>query len=958
MRIVLDMIGAQSSGSRNRGIGRYTSSLARAIAKNSRSHKIILVLNRHFLDSVLDIRETFRDLIPKKNIHIYNILNNVEEINPDNFWRVRAAELIREYNIQSLKPDVVLLSSLFEGFGDNAVTSVGRLTDGTKTAAVLYDLIPYLNKETYLVDDRIRKWYFSKLESLQRAGLLLSISEHSRKEAIENLAISGERVVNISSAADSLFKPTRYHEDQANSIRAKYNLHKPYIMYTGGIDKRKNIEGLIIAYSKLPAELLDNHQLVVVCSASDGDKSRLNKLARGKGLSNGQVILTGYVDEDDLLALYSLAKLFVFPSLHEGFGLPALEAMSCGTPTIGSNRTSIPEVIGRDDALFDPFQISSISKAITKALTDDNYRNLLSTHGLQQAKKFSWDKSACNALNALEELYRSLYPKGKTCMIVKDVKPALAYLSPLPPERSGIATYSAELLPELARYYDITLISDKKKVSDPWVAGNLPLRSIPWFEDNASKFERILYHFGNNSLHSHMFGLLKRFPGTVVLHDFYLSMVLDWMEIVNIEPGVFQHALYNSHGYGALVDYHQISKDDVATKWPANRLVLEEANGIIVHSKHAMKLGIQFYGQDFVYGWQIIPLLRKVETNITREQSRKALGINQRDFIVCSFGYLSPYKLSDRLLQAWLKSDLFNDNNCKLIFVGQNHGGSYGQSLLEAIKKNKASKKIFFTGFVSDAEFKYWLAAADFAVQLRTSSRGETSGAVLDCLAWGLPLILNDHGFAAEISEEVVIKLPDTFSDAELTAALEKLYCDYSLRKCLGIIAKEYILNNHHPNKVGLKYCEAIEEFNANGPEKQYRKLIEAIASINAKNPIDDKDLYSIARIIDSQIKAGKSVPTIYVDITAISRNDLRTGVQRAVRAVLHVLLNQPPQGYRIEPVHEKDGIYYHAYNYTARLLGIESAIFQESEVIFQRDDYFFGLDCVPDRVSDNKSFF
>ena len=113
-------------------------------------------------------------------------------------------------------------------------------------------------------------------------------------------------------------------------------------------------------------------------------------------------MLTGFVSEEDLLTLYNLCKAFVFPSLHEGFGLPALEAMSCGRAVIGANTSSLPEVIGRDDALFDPMNDRAIAEKIADVLTDDAFRSDLEQHGLKQAKRFSWDVCAQRAIAAFE----------------------------------------------------------------------------------------------------------------------------------------------------------------------------------------------------------------------------------------------------------------------------------------------------------------------------------------------------------------------------------------------------------------------------------------------------------------------------------------------------------------------------------------------------------------------------
>lgn len=115
------------------------------------------------------------------------------------------------------------------------------------------------------------------------------------------------------------------------------------------------------------------HQLAIVCSFNDEDKAKLRTLAAEHGLPSDALVLTGFVTDEDLLTLYNLCKLFVFPSWHEGFGLPILEAMRCGAPALGSNRSSIPEVLGWEEALFDPMDDLSIRDAMLRALTDKNF---------------------------------------------------------------------------------------------------------------------------------------------------------------------------------------------------------------------------------------------------------------------------------------------------------------------------------------------------------------------------------------------------------------------------------------------------------------------------------------------------------------------------------------------------------------------------------------------------------
>lgn len=403
MRIVIDMQGAQTE-SRFRGIGRYTLSLAQSIARNRGDHEVFLALSGLFPETIKPIRAAFEGLLSQENIRVWYAPGPVREAEPENKLRREVAELIREHFLKQINPDIILITSLFEGFIDDAVTSVGGYTSGKNTAVILYDLIPLLNPVKYLPTQVHHKYYAGKIKSVKNAGLLLSISESTRNEGIEALGLSVNKVVTISTAVDENFRPIDYTHDQIKQLRQRYGIERKMVMYApGGFDARKNFDGLIKAYGLLSHELRANHQLVIVSKIQDADRSNLMLIAKQAGLIKNELILTGYVPDEDLIALYNLATLFVFPSKQEGFGLPALEAMACGAPTIGSNTTSVPEVIGWEDALFDPNSAKSISQKIAFVLQDDTMLSQLRQHGLRQSSKFSWDTSAKRAIKAFED---------------------------------------------------------------------------------------------------------------------------------------------------------------------------------------------------------------------------------------------------------------------------------------------------------------------------------------------------------------------------------------------------------------------------------------------------------------------------------------------------------------------------------------------------------------------------
>jgi glycosyltransferase involved in cell wall biosynthesis len=508
-------------------------------------------------------------------------------------------------------------------------------------------------------------------------------------------------------------------------------------------------------------------------------------------------------------------------------------------------------------------------------------------------------------------------------------RPKLAYVSPLPPERSGIADHSAELLPELARFYDIDVIVSQSDISTPWVIANCGVRSADWLRQNAHLYDRVLYHFGNSGYHRHMFDLLPHVPGTIVLHDFYLGDIHHYLETHAVSPYAHTRALYKSHGYAALAERFRADRIvDVVGKYPVNLEVIQLARAVIVHSQYSRCLANEWYGRQFSNDWKVIPLLRQPNAEADREQARKIVGLKPGDFMICSFGLLGATKLNHRLLEAWINSRLASDANCALVFVGEEQSGEYGAQLRRTIQSSGLGKRIKITDWVDMAAFRNYLAAADIAVQLRAQSRGETSAAVLDCMNYALPTIVNAHGSFAELPSDAVWMLPDAFEDNQLIEAMETLRQDAQRRSTLGIRAKEVVLNRHAPNVCAEHYAHAIEQGYA-AAQSGTDGLITAIARLEGYCPTDIECL-TLAQSISEAIPIATAAQQLLIDVSATCRNDLKTGIQRVVRALVWELVQAPPLGYRVEPVYlsHEGGVWHYRYarHWTSGTLGVPGA--------------------------------
>ena len=411
MRIVIDMQGAQSHGNRHRGIGRYVLEFAKGMCRQRGEHEVVLALNGVYPDTAILIRDEFKDLLSPEQICVWQAPGPLHHLRDDEDGRRKIAEDVRFAFLNSLSPSVVINGAVFESISEDSVTTVQSKDEGASyiTAAILHDLIPLILKEEYLDPNEVVKtWYLRHLEELKKCDLFLANSGSTRQEAIDYLHWPSDRAVNISAAVSSGFFPAIVPSKDEHVLREKFGLTKPFIMYTGGMDRRKNVEGLVQAFGLLPDSLRQSHQLAIVCKLAPSQIEELGRLAKLAKLPQDAVVLTGFVSDAELISLYRLCKIFVFPSWHEGFGLPLLEAMNCGKAVLCGDKSAMPEVVGTSDAFFNAKDPQSIALKMEEVLSDDAFRERLEAHSLEYSKNFSWDISAKRAIAAIEDRLRAV----------------------------------------------------------------------------------------------------------------------------------------------------------------------------------------------------------------------------------------------------------------------------------------------------------------------------------------------------------------------------------------------------------------------------------------------------------------------------------------------------------------------------------------------------------------------
>jgi len=271
-----------------------------------------------------------------------------------------------------------------------------------KVVVTCNDLISIFFPENLPLASRL---FYSKWEpfSYRRADHIIAISEHTKKDILALLNIPEEKITVIPLAASKEFRPIKSPK-KLKAVQAKYQTGSDYILHVSTIEPRKNLPFLVRAYALAVREGVDAK--LVITGKKGWYYGGLFKLVDELNLKN-QVIFTGYVEDQDMPALYSGAKAFVFPSQYEGFGLPPLEAMACGTPVISSNTSSMPEVIGSAGILIAPKDERLWARNIINVLKDKGLAKNMSDWGLRQAKKFSWAEAARKTIEVYEKVLKA-----------------------------------------------------------------------------------------------------------------------------------------------------------------------------------------------------------------------------------------------------------------------------------------------------------------------------------------------------------------------------------------------------------------------------------------------------------------------------------------------------------------------------------------------------------------------
>jgi len=370
------------------GSGQYLRYLVPALVKAEPTLEIVLVTPRHQLSvdgSVGGTKFAWPDRVSVVPV----------SIKPGNLGKVWFEQYSFPQTAKALGADLAHVPY----FGS-------ALSPHLPTVVTIHDLIPMI-LPAYRGNALVRLYTSLVAAAATNADLILADSEFSRQDILTHLDISPEKVRTVYLAPAPGYEPIESWA-QVEYITQKYNLPEPYVLYMGGFDVRKNVTALLHAWTYVSKGLGDTLHLVLAGNLPKTDSPFFPdplKIARKLDITD-YIVTPGWIEEVDKPLLYGAARVFVYPSRYEGFGLPVLEAMACGTPVVTSNTSSLPELVGAHAFQIDPDDTRHLASPIIALTIQEETHNDMANRGYQQALKFTWEKTAAQTLQAYRDVLR------------------------------------------------------------------------------------------------------------------------------------------------------------------------------------------------------------------------------------------------------------------------------------------------------------------------------------------------------------------------------------------------------------------------------------------------------------------------------------------------------------------------------------------------------------------------
>ena len=751
IRLAIDLQALQTDGYADRGIGRYVSALSAALSRIDRVAAGLLA----------------PELPPPLNLP------------PE----LAMAGLVQWDSISSLRALVakggpvahhIPAPFLHCGPLDPSGLVIGPHWEslGLPRVVTLHDLIPLRAPHRYLPTEAHRDRYQARASWVADADLVLADSEFTRSEAVELLGCDPDKVVNIGCGVSSFFTPS----DATDSEHFRWYLgeleDQPFVLTVGGSDVRKGTERLVSAVGQLVRAGFDL-RLLVVGELSPEWQARLAEGASAAGMT-GRVVLAGSVGDELLRACYRRAAVTVMPSLAEGFGLPVLESAACGTPALASATTALAEAAATPLATFDPGDTNAVAEAIAELLGDDKRRACILDAQRDLAARSTWEAVADKAAAAVDRMGARW---GPSVWAPPQPPKRIALVGPLPPVGGGISIYNDRFL--RAVNGDVVVDAVTPLAGSPSLppgVGHFPADAFG-VDARPASYDAVVYTLGNSEGHLATVESALKYPGWIWLHEVRLPAIavtaldkLDDAAFADSLAWLLERSYPGRAPQHAALRAGRSVRDLVTAGVGLLPLLAERCRGFLVNSEVARRL----------VALDLAPLAHHPPIHVLPPACPPVTPSDRssadREPLVVAFGIVSMAKRPDLLVDAAAIA------GCRLAFVGP-CPPLLAQVIDDRARTRGNQKSVKVIGAVDEPQWRHWFDRATIAAQLREGTSGETSAAVLDALAAGVPVITNlataaeyPDGTVSHVSspdpDVVAQRMQDLLASAERRRAL------------------------------------------------------------------------------------------------------------------------------------------------------------------------------------------
>jgi len=603
---------------------------------------------------------------------------------------------------------------------------------------IVYDLIPYLFPERYLATDEARRAYLQGLRLMRRYDRLFAISQATRTDTIRLAGVTPERVLCVYGDIDHRKRRLIDRGGVADpAVLDRHGIRPPYCLYIGGDDWRKNIDGMIAAFARFHVRHPDR-QLAVVCKMDPERVAHHGLRAAAEGIAPGRVVFTGFVPDEDLVAITRQAEMMAFPSLYEGLGLPVLEAYGCGVPVVGSSTSSMGELLIPELAC-DPRRPEALAAAMARLIREPGLRVRSLAHGRRVLAGLGW-RPAAEAVMATLERPGPAVASGE-----------VAVVGALPPARTAIAPYTLAFLQSHAWRTDFFAVPPAATPS-ALLAGNrlFPAEALPAALARG-RHDTVLFVLGNSDHHR---GVLDAALHTRIgcrqrrlayLHEANLAALLRSLLGAEFET------LPASRPPAGCPPWIRRTLEAVPEIGRGLRFLAEVADldGLIVNS-HACRDLIRWALGPAADRWAIDVAFLPIVADLAGW--RPCRSGPTEELHVGAFGTGGDSKRLDLVARALCL--LARGRPVRLSVAGwaaASHCRRTGIDTLPFVEVHDSPR---------DRRLDELMRGVDVAVQLRVPTHGESSGAVARLLGLGKQVVVTGAGSFAELPRPLATCVP------------------------------------------------------------------------------------------------------------------------------------------------------------------------------------------------------